>query len=98
MTPVPGPQTKRAYTDPRDTVVITHLVIAASLMQQHELLGVVHHEYRPRFIFPKSASADAEHIRRNIDELTAYRERAATRGRPNLPTGANDHEQQRTQQ
>ncbi len=40
MTPIVNLQSRRAFTDPRDALVITHPVIAAALMLRYELLGV----------------------------------------------------------
>jgi len=100
---MPIENTRRVYTDHRGTLTVTHLVVAAGLMAlDHELLSVIHHENRPRFLFPRTAAADAQRIRRHIDELTAHRERvarrAARRSDTYPPTGANNVSADRHQQ
>ncbi len=73
MTPVPQPETKPAYVDPRDRLEVHHVVIAAALVAlNHELVRVdARPSAKPLFIFRKSATADHDRLSRLIDEMNA---------------------------
>ncbi len=76
--PIPGPESKLVYVDPREQLHVHHIVVAAALVaMNHELLWV---DARPSakllFVFRKSAERDHDRLRRLIDEMDSERQRA----------------------
>jgi hypothetical protein len=75
--PVPEPQTRTAYRDPRLTLDISSVAIAAHLvLAGHPLLRVVLRRGQALFVFSDDAQAALDRLQHAANELEAHRERA----------------------
>ncbi len=91
--PVPEPQPRPAWRDPRLRLSVVHILEAAYLVTKGwPLLHIIRRgEGKVVFQFAEKAERDLAEIRRAADELAAQRERTFRAPSPSIPRGQQDH-------
>jgi hypothetical protein len=99
MTPVPQPEHRPAYRDPRERLYVGHLLEAAHLVERghqmlnFEVVGYTREYPGTKYVFDRSASADLRAYRKIVEELSAQKERFLTaRNQTFKPIGETNHE------